>query len=48
MTHFNVPPTEEPTLQQRALMFLVDHYEAYPHTVRINSESTFTFYKIFT
>lgn len=48
MTHFYVPPTEEPTIQQRALMYLVDHYEAFPHTVRLKGGDPFTFYKLLT
>lgn len=46
MKKFNLPPDATPA--EKALAYMVEHHEAFPRTVKIDSETTVHFYKIFT
>jgi len=48
MKYFAIGPNDHPTAVERALMWMVENYEAFPHTTKDRKGKEIHFYKILT
>lgn len=46
MRHFKIKPGQRPNAAERALMYMVDSYEAIPHVIRGKNGEEIRFYKL--